>query len=185
MTEPAARASAARLLEGAPIARLIRSRVAQDVQAFVAAHGFVPTLAIVVCGTDAPSMVYLRQILNGCEKVGLGGRLVEVAYDAADTGTSAARLIAAIRALNADREVAGIIVQMPLPAGISLRAVIETIDPAKDIDGIHPLNNGLVRLGYEGFVPATAHAVVEIVKQSGIPIAGDRKSTRLNSSHRT
>ncbi len=162
----------ARLLEGAPIAREIRAGVAADVQAFVATHGFVPTLAIVVCGSDAPSMVYLRQILNGCEKVGIGGRLVEVLYDEADTGGSAGRLLEAIQALNADRQVAGIIVQMPLPRGISLRTVIETIDPAKDIDGIHPLNNGLVRLGYEGFVPATAHAVIEIIKQSGLPIAG-------------
>lgn len=184
MTEPATRAAAQpiaeptgsrpapRLLEGAPIARVIRARVADDVQAFLRANGFVPTLAIVVCGSDAPSMVYLRQILNGCEKVGIGGRLVEVPYDAGDTSGSATRLIDAIRALNRDAQVAGIIVQMPLPKGISLRAVIETIDPAKDIDGIHPINNGLVRLGYEGFVPATAHAVVEIVKQSGIPIAG-------------
>lgn len=171
-TEPASARPGPRLLEGAPIARLIRARVAEDVQAFGRANGFVPTLAIVVCGSDAPSMVYLRQILNGCEKVGIGGRLVEVPFDPADAAGSAARLNEAIRALNADREVAGIIVQMPLPQGISLRTVIETIDPAKDIDGIHPINNGLVRLGYEGFVPATAHAVVEIVKQSGIPIAG-------------
>lgn len=173
----------ARLLEGAPIAREIRAEVAHSVQAFVAAHGFTPTLAIVVCGTDAPSMVYLRQILNGCEKVGIGGRLVEVTHGGDSTGTTGdlaagageetgRRLVAAIEALNDDREVAGIIVQMPLPRGISLRTVIETIDPAKDIDGIHPLNAGLVRLGYEGFVPATAHAVIEIIQASGIQIEG-------------
>lgn len=170
----------ARLLEGAPIAREIRADVARDVQAFVARHGFSPTLAIVVCGRDAPSMVYLRQILNGCEKVGIAGRLVEIVLDgelpndATGRGTEAAgrRIVEAIEHLNADRAVAGIIVQMPLPAGISLRNVIEAIDPAKDIDGIHPLNNGLVRLGYEGFVPATAHAIIEIIKASGIPIEG-------------
>jgi methylenetetrahydrofolate dehydrogenase (NADP+)/methenyltetrahydrofolate cyclohydrolase len=168
----AATAHPARLLEGAPVARVIRAGVARDVQAFVARHGFVPTLAIVVCGPDAPSMVYLRQILNGCEKVGIGGRLVEVPYDPKAAALSAQHLIGAIRQLNAEREVAGIIVQMPLPVGVSLRTVIETIHPAKDIDGIHPLNNGLVRLGYEGFVPATAHAVIEIIRASGIEIDG-------------
>jgi len=68
--------------------------------------------------------------------------------------------------------VAGIIVQMPLPGGIPLRAVIDVIDPAKDIDGIHPLNAGLLRLGYDGFLPATAHAAVEIIRRSGVTIAG-------------
>ena len=61
---------------------------------------------------------------------------------------------------------------MPLPPTIRLRAVVDSIDPAKDIDGIHPLNAGLLRLGYEGFLPATAHAAVEILRRSGIEIAG-------------
>jgi methylenetetrahydrofolate dehydrogenase (NADP+)/methenyltetrahydrofolate cyclohydrolase len=166
-----------RLLEGAPIARAIRASVATDVQAFVARRGYVPVLAVVVSGSDAPSMVYLRQILNGCEKVGIRGRLVEVDHgpggsghaDPADTGR---RLVAEIERLNAEPEVAGIIVQMPLPPGVPLRPVIEAIDPAKDIDGIHPANAGLVRLGFDGFVPATAHAVIEILKASGIQIEG-------------
>ena len=74
--------------------------------------------------------------------------------------------------LNADPAVDGVIVQMPLPPTIRLRAVIDAIDPAKDIDGIHPLNAGLLRLGYDGFLPATAHAAVEILRRSGIEIAG-------------
>jgi methylenetetrahydrofolate dehydrogenase (NADP+)/methenyltetrahydrofolate cyclohydrolase len=66
----------------------------------------------------------------------------------------------------------GVIVQMPLPGTIRLRAVIDAIDPGKDIDGIHPLNAGLLRLGYDGFLPATAHAAVEILRRSGIEIEG-------------
>jgi methylenetetrahydrofolate dehydrogenase (NADP+)/methenyltetrahydrofolate cyclohydrolase len=178
----------ARLLEGAPIARAIRGDVAAGVAAFAARHGYTPALAVVVCGTNAPSMVYLRQILAGCEKVGIQGRLVEVEDGTDRSGSGGGhvrageraglaaeagrRLVAAIRRLNVEREIAGIIVQMPLPPGIPLRPVIEAIDPAKDIDGIHPLNAGLVRLGFEGFVPATAHAVIEILKASGIPIEG-------------
>jgi methylenetetrahydrofolate dehydrogenase (NADP+)/methenyltetrahydrofolate cyclohydrolase len=74
--------------------------------------------------------------------------------------------------LNDDPAVDGIIVQMPLPPTIRLRAIIDAIDPAKDIDGIHPLNAGLLRLGYDGFLPATAHASVEILRRSAIEIAG-------------
>ena len=81
-------------------------------------------------------------------------------------------VVDAITALNADPSVDGVIVQMPLPPTIRLRTVIDAIDPAKDIDGIHPLNAGLLRLGYDGFLPATAHAAVEILRRSGIEIAG-------------
>jgi methylenetetrahydrofolate dehydrogenase (NADP+)/methenyltetrahydrofolate cyclohydrolase len=78
----------------------------------------------------------------------------------------------ALRGLAEDPVVAGIIVQMPLPATVRLRPVVEAIDPAKDIDGIHPLNAGLVRLGYDGFVPATADATLEILQGHSIEIAG-------------
>ena len=78
----------------------------------------------------------------------------------------------AIRELNDDPLVAGIIVQMPLPPSVRLRAVIDAIDPAKDIDGIHPLNAGLLRLGFDGFLPATAHAAIEILHRYDIPIEG-------------
>src|SRR4029077_18758240 len=76
------------------------------------------------------------------------------------------------QALNDDPEVDGVIVQIPLPPTIRLRSIIDAIDPDKDIDGIHPLNAGLLRLGYDGFLPATAHAAIEILRRSGIEIAG-------------
>jgi methylenetetrahydrofolate dehydrogenase (NADP+)/methenyltetrahydrofolate cyclohydrolase len=159
----------ARLLLGGPIATEIRQAVGEDVAAYVERHGRRPVLAVVICGRDAPSMVYLGQILRSCEKVGIEGRLVEV-----DGEASEASLVEAIHALNADPAVNGIIVQMPLPPAIRLRTVIDAIDPARDIDGIHPLNAGLLRLGYDGFLPATAHAAVEILRRSGIEIEGKR-----------
>ncbi len=116
---------------------------------------------------DAPSTVYLEQILRGCAKVGIDAGFVELEGEATE-----ASVVATIRELNADPTVDGVIVQMPLPPTIRLRAVIDAIDPAKDIDGIHPLNAGLLRLGYDGFLPATAHAAVEILRRSGIEIAG-------------
>jgi methylenetetrahydrofolate dehydrogenase (NADP+)/methenyltetrahydrofolate cyclohydrolase len=157
------------LLRGGPIAADVRTTVAADVAAFRDEHGFAPALAVVIVGRDAPSTVYLHKILDGCRTVGIVDRLVELTEDAGP-----ARVAAAITGLNADPSVAGIIVQMPLPPSIPLRTVIDVLDPAKDIDGIHPLNAGLLALGYEGFLPATAHAAVEILKRSGIPLEGRR-----------
>lgn len=160
----------ARRLEGAPFASEIRERVAADVVAYAREHGHPPGLAVVVCGRSAPSMVYLERILKACAQVGIEGSLVDVPGD--DPRTQERELTAAIRRLNADSRVAGIIVQMPLPTGVSLRSVIDAIDPLKDIDGIHPLNAGLLRLGYEGFVPATAHAALEMIHRSGVEVRG-------------
>ena len=157
----------AELLKGGPVAAEIREGVAADVVAFVEEFGYTPELAIVVVGADAPSMVYLERILKGCEKVGLGGRLVELEDDCTET-----QLARAIGALGAERVVAGIIVQQPLPDCIPLRVVLDTLDPRKDIDGIHPLNAGLLALGYQGYLPATAHASVELLKRSGVELAG-------------
>jgi methylenetetrahydrofolate dehydrogenase (NADP+)/methenyltetrahydrofolate cyclohydrolase len=161
--------SDARLLHGGPIAAEIRQAVAEDVETYRQRIGRAPGLAVVICGRDAPSMVYLQQILRACEKVGIEGRLVEIKGNASEP-----RVITAIAALNDDPEIDGIIVQMPLPPTIRLRAVVDSISPAKDIDGIHPLNAGLLRLGYDGFLPATAHAAVEILRRSGIEIEGRR-----------
>ncbi len=160
MTQP-------RLLAGSPIAAEIRASVKTDVAAFRRRYGYVPTLAVVLVGRDAPSAVYLQQILKSCRNVGVEGRLVEI-----PGRVSAAQLRRRIVELNLDPLVSGIIVQMPLPKRIPLTAVIETLDPAKDIDGIHPLNAGLMTLGYQGFLPTTAQAAVEILKRSEIELAG-------------
>jgi methylenetetrahydrofolate dehydrogenase (NADP+) / methenyltetrahydrofolate cyclohydrolase len=160
-------AGTARLLEGGPIADEIRTAVAEDVASFTEAIGRPPGLAVVIVGRDAPSTVYLERILRGCAKVGIHAAFVELEGEATE-----ASVVSTIRDLNADPTVDGVIVQMPLPATIRLRAVVDAIDPAKDIDGIHPMNAGLLRLGYDGFLPATAHAAVEILRRSGIPIEG-------------
>jgi methylenetetrahydrofolate dehydrogenase (NADP+)/methenyltetrahydrofolate cyclohydrolase len=160
----------ARLLEGAPIAEEIRAKVKADVAAFTTTQGRPPALAVVVCGRSAPSMVYLERILKACATVGIDGRFVDVEGDTVTA--QAEELASAVRALSADPTISGIIVQMPLPAGINLRVVVDAIDPRKDIDGIHPLNAGLLRLGYEGFVPATAHAALEMLERSGVVIPG-------------
>ncbi len=160
----------ARRLEGAPFASEIRDRVATEVATYVANHGHPPGLAVVVCGRNAPSMVYLERILKACAQVGIEGSFVDVAGD--DPESREAALAEAIRSLNDDPRVAGIIVQMPLPTGVRLRVVVDVIEPLKDIDGIHPLNAGLLRLGFEGFLPATAHAALEMIHRAGVELRG-------------
>jgi methylenetetrahydrofolate dehydrogenase (NADP+)/methenyltetrahydrofolate cyclohydrolase len=167
---PAAPASTARRLEGAPFATEIRERVAADVAAYVKDHGHPPGLAVVVCGRSAPSMVYLERILKACAQVGIEGTFVDI--EGEDPASIEAELTVAIDRLNRDPHVAGIIVQQPLPTGVRLKTLVDAIDPLKDIDGIHPLNAGLLRLGYEGFIPATAHAALEMVHRSGIDLSG-------------
>ena len=160
-------ASGARLLEGGTIAEEIRTAVAEDVVTFVQTNGRPPGLRVVIVGRDAPSTVYLERILRGCARVGIDAGFVELEGEATE-----GRVTAAVRELNDDPTVDGVIVQMPLPPTIRLRTIIDAIDPAKDIDGIHPLNAGLLHLGYHGFLPATAHAAVAILRRSGIEIEG-------------
>ena len=167
MTAASTAAPTPRLLEGGPIASEIRATVRSDVEAFQARYGYVPGLAVVIVGRDAPSTVYLQQILRSCKTVGVEGRLVEI-----EGQVSPGRLRRQLIELNEDPLISGVIVQMPLPPGIPLATVFEALDPRKDIDGIHPRNAGLLTLGYEGFLPTTAQASVEILKRSGIEIAG-------------
>jgi methylenetetrahydrofolate dehydrogenase (NADP+)/methenyltetrahydrofolate cyclohydrolase len=120
-------------------------------------------------GREVASSVYVQQILRSCQQVGIPSRIIELPSSA-----RADELKRTIEALNDDAEVAGIIVQQPLPRHIPLSVLTDTIMPAKDIDGIHPLNTGLMTLGYEGFLPACAEAAVEIPKFYGYDLVGKR-----------
>jgi methylenetetrahydrofolate dehydrogenase (NADP+)/methenyltetrahydrofolate cyclohydrolase len=120
-------------------------------------------------GHELASSVYVQQIVRTSAAVGIPSRIVELPRT-----TTADELRDQIEKLNNDREVAGIIVQQPLPRHIPLSTVTDTIMPAKDIDGIHPLNTGLMTLGYEGFLPACAEAAVEIPKSYGYNLEGKK-----------
>jgi methylenetetrahydrofolate dehydrogenase (NADP+)/methenyltetrahydrofolate cyclohydrolase len=159
----------ARILHGGPIAAEIRSSVSADVQQLREQYGTVPGIAVLLIGDDPASQVYARRILRNAESVELSGRLVDL-----PASTLTAIAVQELRRLNDDQSVGGIIVQMPLPGGIPLDAVIEAIDPRKDIDGIHPLNAGNVALGYPAFVPSCAEAAVDIPKRYGYTLEGLR-----------
>jgi methylenetetrahydrofolate dehydrogenase (NADP+) / methenyltetrahydrofolate cyclohydrolase len=157
------------ILRGAPLAAEVRRQVKRGVAQIRRRYGTSPTLAIVMIGRPAAASVYVQQILRTCRTVGVSSRVIELARN-----TSADQLRDRLEELNAAPDVAGVIVQMPLPRHIPLSTVTDTILPAKDIDGIHPLNTGLMALGYEGFLPACAEAAVHILKRSGYQLEGRR-----------
>jgi methylenetetrahydrofolate dehydrogenase (NADP+) / methenyltetrahydrofolate cyclohydrolase len=162
-------AGGARVLRGAPPAKALRERVGQDAADFRQSHGYSPVLVAVMVGHEQASSVYVQQILRTCQQVDVPSRVVEL-----PSSTSEDELRTQIKRLNEDRDVAGVIVQMPLPEHIPLAAVTDTILPVKDIDGIHPLNTGLMALGYEGFLPACAEAAVSLLRESGYALEGKR-----------
>ena len=159
----------ARLLYGGPIAAELRSQVKRGVADFSRRYGFRPVLAAVKVGRQRASSVYVNQILRTSELVGVPTRVLDL-----PATTTPAELTRELELLNADENVAGVIVQMPLPRHIPLSTVTDTILPAKDIDGIHPLNAGLMTLGFEGFLPACAEAAVQILQASGYDLVGKR-----------
>jgi methylenetetrahydrofolate dehydrogenase (NADP+)/methenyltetrahydrofolate cyclohydrolase len=153
---------AAQLIDGKSVAAALRAEVA----AKVAAAGFTPGLAVVLVGEDPASNVYVRTKDRAAREAGIEARTIRLPAD-----TPQATLLDTIQALNDDPSVDGILVQLPLPRGIDPRAVIETIDPAKDVDGFHPMNVGHLADGRPALVPCT---VMKLLRAIGVPTAGAR-----------
>jgi methylenetetrahydrofolate dehydrogenase (NADP+)/methenyltetrahydrofolate cyclohydrolase len=156
----------ARIIDGKAIAAEERARIAAEVTE-LAAKGIVPGLAAVLVGDDPASQVYVNGKERDCQAVGmrsLGARL--------PAGIVQGELHAEIDRLNADPQVSGVIVQMPLPDHLDATAAQERIDPDKDVDGLHPMNAGRLLRGDPLFVPATPLGVQVLLTRSGIPVAG-------------
>jgi methylenetetrahydrofolate dehydrogenase (NADP+)/methenyltetrahydrofolate cyclohydrolase len=130
-------------------------------------RGVQPTLAVVLVGADPASKVYVGGKRRACQAVGIAAR-----DHLFPEGLTEADLLALVRALNADRAVHGILVQLPLPAGIDEDRVIGAVDPAKDVDGFHPENLGRLLAGSPGVVPCTPAGVLEILDHYGIDLKG-------------
>jgi methylenetetrahydrofolate dehydrogenase (NADP+)/methenyltetrahydrofolate cyclohydrolase len=149
----------AQLIDGKSFAQRLRDRVAEAVPAFVAATGRAPGLAVVLVGEDPASMVYVRSKGKATEAAGMASfehRLPDTAGQQ--------ELIALVERLGLDDAVDAILVQLPLPAGIDDQAVIEAIDPAKDVDGFHPVNAGRLAIGEDGLVPCTPLGCLMLLK---------------------
>ncbi len=159
----------ARILDGVAIAAAIREEVVHGVELIRRERGTVPELRVVLVGDDAPSRVYAGRILRHAAGAGIPGSLVEL-----PANTPAQDVCRTLEAASSDLEVGGIIVQMPLPGGMSRHDIASALDPRKDIDGIHPWNAGLLAQSRAGHRPSCAEAAVEILIRSGIAMRGAR-----------
>jgi methylenetetrahydrofolate dehydrogenase (NADP+)/methenyltetrahydrofolate cyclohydrolase len=157
----------AQIIDGKAIAEQIKARVRVATDALVAAGKRRPGLAVVMVGDSAASQVYVRNKRKSCEQAGI----ISSAHDLPAT-TTEAELLALISLLNADSAIDGILVQLPLPAQIRSRAVIEAIDPAKDVDGFHPYNLGRLVQREPTLRPCTPYGVMEMLKVIGTKVAG-------------
>jgi methylenetetrahydrofolate dehydrogenase (NADP+)/methenyltetrahydrofolate cyclohydrolase len=154
------------ILDGTKIAQQIRSEAAAEVKTMMAA-GLRPGLAVVLVGHNPASEIYVRGKVKACEEVGIYSEKLTPA----DSVTTA-ELLAIIEDLNRRDEIDGILVQLPLPVQVDSKKVLLAVDPAKDVDGFHPMNVGFLSTQRPGLVPCTPAGVLEILKRSNIPIAG-------------
>ena len=155
------------LIDGKARAAALRAEVATGVAAFVAAHGRAPGLTVVLVGDDPASAVYVGSKGKATREAGMISGEYRLPAD-----TSEADLLALVATLNADPAVDGILVQMPLPKHMDSDRVIAAIDPAKDVDGLHPINTGLLVSGRDGLVPCTPSGCMLLIKEALGNIAG-------------
>src|SRR5215468_2995481 len=156
----------ARILDGTKIASEIRAEVAAEARAFTEA-GMRPGLAVVLVGHNPASEIYVRGKVRSSEEVGLYGEK----HTPPDTATTD-ELLGLVEHLNRRDEIDGILVQLPLPPQVDSKKVLLAVDPAKDVDGFHPMNVGFLSTQRPGLVPCTPAGVMEILKRSNIPVAG-------------
>ena len=153
----------ARLIDGKAIAQSVRADVARQVAALESGSGFVPGLAVVLVGEDPASQVYVRNKAKQTAEAGMASFEHKLA-----AATPEAEVLALVARLNRDDRVDGILVQLPLPPQIDARKVIEAIDPAKDVDGFHPVNAGRLAIGERALVPCTPAGCL-ILARSVVP----------------
>jgi methylenetetrahydrofolate dehydrogenase (NADP+)/methenyltetrahydrofolate cyclohydrolase len=156
----------ARILDGTKIAQDIRREVAAEVTSMAAA-GVRPGLAVILAGHNPASEIYVRGKIKACEEVGIYSEQLTPP----ETATTA-ELLALVNELNRRDEIDGILVQLPLPPQVDSKRVLMAVDPAKDVDGFHPVNVGFLSTQRPGLIPCTPAGVIEILKRSNIPIAG-------------
>lgn len=157
----------AELIDGVAVSKKVREDVTARCAA-LAATGVVPGLTVVLVGEDPASAVYVRNKEKGSREAGMNGATIRM-----QATTTEAELLAVVDQLNADDAVHGILVQMPLPKQINAQKVIRRIDPAKDVDGFHPINVGKVLIGEtDGFAPCTPAGVQVLLKEAGVDTAG-------------
>lgn len=155
------------LLDGKLLARQVKDELAKETAAQIAAGGKVPHLAAVLVGDNPASQVYVRNKVRSCEQVGFQSTLIKKTADISEE-----ELLQIIHELNHDDGVDGFIVQLPLPAHLDEEKITLAINPAKDVDGFHPVNIGRMTLGLPCYLPATPCGIIEMLKRYKIPTSG-------------
>ncbi|MBE6629804.1 MAG: bifunctional methylenetetrahydrofolate dehydrogenase/methenyltetrahydrofolate cyclohydrolase FolD [Ruminococcaceae bacterium] len=157
----------AQIIDGKVISATIRREIAEKTAELKEKEGIVPGLAVVIVGEDPASKVYVRNKHRACEEVGFAS----FAYELPET-TKEKELLSLIRKLNKDKNVHGILVQLPLPRHLDEEKILLAIDPAKDVDAFHPYNVGKIMIGNYDFLPCTPAGVMELLRRSNIEISG-------------
>jgi len=156
----------AQIIDGRKISEEIRSEIRAEA-ARLAERGIRPGLAVILVGDDPASQVYVRNKAKACEELGFYSEVIRLPAE-----TKQEELMAHIARLNANPAIHGILVQLPLPDHLDEKPVLEAILPEKDVDGFHPVNAGKMLIGEDALLPCTPAGVIEMLKRSGIPIAG-------------
>jgi methylenetetrahydrofolate dehydrogenase (NADP+)/methenyltetrahydrofolate cyclohydrolase len=156
----------ARIIDGKAIAQEVRAEWKLRADA-LKARGVTPGLAVIIVGEDPASRVYVANKVKACAELGLHSEHIALPAD-----TDEATLLAQIAALNADRKIHGILVQLPLPKHIDSGKVLEAISPAKDVDGFHPVNVGALVTGNIRFAPCTPYGAMKLLEKCGVSIEG-------------
>ncbi len=155
-----------RILDGKKTANEIKAEVSQEIEE-MRAHGMVPGLAVVLVGDDAASRIYVRSKTRTCAELGMHSEQVDLPAE-----TSTEQLLDVIRGLNSQDAIDAILVQLPLPDQIDTERVLSAVDPAKDVDGFHPVNVGRLLAGSPGLVPCTPLGILELLEREGVVIKG-------------
>ena len=155
-----------RVLDGVAIAAAIKQEVAAEVK-LLAAKGIRPGLAAVLVGHDPASEIYVRNKVQTCADLGLFSELITP-----PERVTTEEMFDLVASLNDRDDIDGILIQLPLPAQVDAKALLDAVSPAKDVDGFHPVNAGRLQAGRPALAPCTPAGIIEILKRSGIPIAG-------------
>jgi methylenetetrahydrofolate dehydrogenase (NADP+)/methenyltetrahydrofolate cyclohydrolase len=156
----------AKIIDGKAISQQIKDEVKESIEA-LGREGITVTLAVIQVGADPASSVYVRNKKKACEATGIRSLSYELPEE-----TSEKELLDLIAELNGREDVNGILVQLPLPKGIDEEKILDSISPLKDVDGFHPQNVGCLSVGKPGFVSCTPAGVIQLLKRSGVEIAG-------------
>lgn len=156
----------AKIIDGKALAAAVKQEAASQTEA-LKAQGITPCLAVVLVGEDPASQVYVRGKINDCAQCGIESRSIRLPET-----TTQAELLEQVQALAKDPAVHGILVQLPLPAGIDEKAVIDAIPPEKDVDGFSPVNVGRMQIGEPCYLPCTPAGCIRMIESTGVSIAG-------------